>query len=140
MQVRTRALRTAGIRRCGQRHTAEPRTWPSGTYTDEEVRILLSDPDLVTEVLEQSDELVSKTVAELRAIAAESGIIVENIEGSGRNGAVIKDDLVRVIRGLDDLVEQSAGLRLVVGAGGAPEITPETPGAQNPEGSAEGGE
>lgn len=106
MPIRTRSVRPAGIRRCGVRHTAEPTIWPVGQFTAEQIRILKADPDLVVEEVEGAGDgaagdgpaLESKTVAELRELAAELGIDLEKIKGTGKGGNVVKDDIVRAIR------------------------------------------
>lgn len=113
LRVRTRSIRTAGIRRCGERHTAEPRVWPVGHFTASEVRILEADPDLVVDLVDaglddtqeqgSSDGLASKTVAALRDMATELGVDLDALEGTGAGGGVVKADIVRAIR------EQHAG-------------------------------
>lgn len=53
MRIRTMSRPSAGIRRCGKRHTPEPQEWPAGTFTHAQIETLKRDPDLVVEVLEE---------------------------------------------------------------------------------------
>lgn len=72
MRVRTRALRAAGIRRCGVRHTAEPQVWPAGQFTEDQIRILQAEPLLVVELLDDGDQGGSENAAS-RAPAKDGG-------------------------------------------------------------------
>ena len=72
MRVRTRALRAAGIRRCGVRHTAEPQVWPAGQFTGDQIRILQAEPLLVVELLDDGDQGGSENAAS-RAPAKDGG-------------------------------------------------------------------
>lgn len=73
MRVMTMSRVSTGIRRCGVRHGPEMQEWPNGTFTDEEVRILLEDPDLVVAFAEEEEATGEEDTADRPAKGSKGG-------------------------------------------------------------------
>lgn len=47
--------KTPGFRRCGIAHTATPTTYPDDAFTQDQIGILMAEPALVVEIVQDDD-------------------------------------------------------------------------------------